>query len=197
MKNACFIVAFFFRLFTILCFLKNRHNCWSVRTLDICIRAYYGRLALLKVVITFNDALQDTLPVITWYAIFTIRPKCQQRTAIFAECEVSLSRFLLISNRSSTAYFKKTNSYWLFVQVTYGIIVLNALAVVTERLRIITRDTGKCYCLRTYLSWFIQCKINFRIYHIWSSFYYEIVNCQIWMIYLFIYLFILTVSSSV
>ena len=94
-----------------------------------------------------------------------------------------------ISNKSSTAYFKKTNSYWLFVQVTYGIIVPNALAVVTERLRIITRDTGKCYCLRTYLSWFIQCKINFRIYRIWSSFHYEIVNCQIWMIYLF-YLFI-------
>ena len=38
---------------------------------------------------------QNTLPVITWYAIFTIRPKCQQRAAIFAECEVSLSRFLL------------------------------------------------------------------------------------------------------
>ena len=37
-----------------------------------------------------------SLPVITWYAIFTIRPKCQQRTAIFAECEVSLSRFLLM-----------------------------------------------------------------------------------------------------
>ena len=38
---------------------------------------------------------QITLPVITWYAIFTIRPKCQQRTTIFAECEVSLSRFLM------------------------------------------------------------------------------------------------------
>ena len=36
-----------------------------------------------------------SLPVITWNAMFTIRPKCQQRTAIFAECEVSLSRFLL------------------------------------------------------------------------------------------------------
>ena len=35
-----------------------------------------------------------SLPVITWYTIFTIRPKCQQRTAIFAECEVCLSRFL-------------------------------------------------------------------------------------------------------
>ena len=29
-----------------------------------------------------------TLPVITWYAIFTIRPKCQHRTAIYVECEV-------------------------------------------------------------------------------------------------------------
>ena len=37
-----------------------------------------------------------TLPVITWYPIFTIRPKCQQRIAIFAECKVSLSRFLLM-----------------------------------------------------------------------------------------------------
>ena len=37
-----------------------------------------------------------SLPVITWYAIFTISPKCQQRTAIFAEWEVSLSRFLLM-----------------------------------------------------------------------------------------------------
>ena len=36
-----------------------------------------------------------SLPGITWYAIFTLRPKCQQRTAIFADCEVSLSRFLL------------------------------------------------------------------------------------------------------
>ena len=37
-----------------------------------------------------------TLPVITKYAIFTIRPKCQQRTGILAECEVSLYRFLLM-----------------------------------------------------------------------------------------------------
>ena len=37
----------------------------------------------------------NSLPVITWYAIFIIRPKCQQRTAIFAECEVSLFRFLI------------------------------------------------------------------------------------------------------
>ena len=32
--TTCFIIAIF-RFFTILCFLKNRHNpCWSVRTLD-------------------------------------------------------------------------------------------------------------------------------------------------------------------
>ena len=37
-----------------------------------------------------------SLPVITRYAIFTIRPKYQQKTAIFAECEVSLSRFHLM-----------------------------------------------------------------------------------------------------
>ena len=37
-----------------------------------------------------------TLLVITWYAIFTKRPNCQQRTAIFAECEISLSRFRLM-----------------------------------------------------------------------------------------------------
>ena len=43
----------------------------------------------------FQAEILSTLPVITWYAIFTIRPKCQQRTTIFAECEVSLYRFLL------------------------------------------------------------------------------------------------------
>ena len=37
-----------------------------------------------------------TLPVIMWYAIFTVRPKCQQRTAFFAECEARFSRFLLM-----------------------------------------------------------------------------------------------------
>ena len=42
----------------------------------------------------FDDML--SLTVITWYALFTIWPKYQQRIAIVAECEVSFSRFLLM-----------------------------------------------------------------------------------------------------
>ena len=50
-----------------------------------------------KICLYYTVEVKTTLPlpVITWYATFTIRPKCQQRTAIFVEYEVSLSRFLL------------------------------------------------------------------------------------------------------
>ena len=50
-------------------FIDQHGNHYTTHTADsvseikyiyICIRAYYGRLALSKVVIAFNDALQDT-----------------------------------------------------------------------------------------------------------------------------------------